>query len=73
MDARLKIARMTEGGFSSIEAIHLYHFIGAWLQEKIQFFSQFMALGGFSFGCLARMKGERSSSSSISFLPFCIL
>jgi hypothetical protein len=73
MDPRLKIARMTEGGFSFIEAIHFYHFIGQCLIEEIQFFLQFMSLGCFSFGCLVQMQGERSSSSSISFLPFCIL
>ena len=36
-------------------------------------FLQFMSLGNFSFGCLVRMQVERSSSASISYLPFCIL
>jgi len=36
MDARLKIARMTEGEFSFIEVMHLYNFSGPCLQEEIK-------------------------------------
>jgi len=44
MDARLKIARMTEGEFSFIEAMHLYNFIGPCLEEEIKNFSNLCLL-----------------------------
>ena len=55
MGPRLKIARVTEGGFSFIEAIHFYHFTGQCLIEEIQFFYNLCLLEishlGASFGC----------------------
>ena len=43
MDARLKIARMREGGFSFIAAIHLYNFIGQCLKEEIQVLTMYVS------------------------------
>ena len=43
MDPRLKIARMPEGGFSFIAAIHLYNFIGQCLKEEIQVLTMYVS------------------------------
>jgi len=43
MDARLQLARMTEGGFSFIAAIHLYNFTGQCLKEEIQVLTMYVS------------------------------